>query len=57
MIIATPIGKILELSQSTKVFSRDFLLIWDWEKLPGELQDLREYETLLQTNNMASEHF
>jgi hypothetical protein len=40
IIAATPLGEILKLSQSTKVFSHDFLLIWDWERLPGELQDL-----------------
>jgi ankyrin repeat protein len=56
MIAVTPLRKMLKLSQSTKVFSRDFLLIWDWEELPGELQDLREHETLLQTNTLASEH-
>jgi hypothetical protein len=44
-----------KLLRSITVFPRDFLLVWDWEKSPG-LQDLGEYETLIQTNNRVREH-
>jgi ankyrin repeat protein len=54
MITATLPEEMLKLSQSMEPFSRDFLLIWDWEKLSREVQDL-EHETLLQTKNWASE--
>jgi hypothetical protein len=35
-----------ETSGSITQFSRDFLLIWDWEKPLGESQDQKEYKTL-----------
>jgi hypothetical protein len=34
--------KQLELSNSITNFPRDFLLVWDWEQLLGELQDQEE---------------
>lgn len=43
-----------ELLQSAKIFTRDFLLVWDWENSPEKLQDLGEYKTLIQTNNSVS---
>ena len=44
------------LLQSAKVFPRDFLLVWNWEKFPEQLQDLGNYEALIQANDLASEH-
>jgi hypothetical protein len=63
-IAAFPEGKQTEsediewsnLLQSIKVFPRDLLLIWNWEKSLEKLQDLGEYETLVRTNNWESEH-
>ncbi|KAL5332078.1 hypothetical protein ACEPPN_001622 [Leptodophora sp. 'Broadleaf-Isolate-01'] len=49
-------GKQLELSKSTTHFPRDFLLVWDWEQPLGESQDLGDYETFVQTNDLASGH-
>jgi ankyrin repeat protein len=43
-----------KLSLSQKSFTRDFLLVWDWENTLGKLQGQGEYETLLQTNNWMS---
>jgi hypothetical protein len=34
--------KQLELSKWISYFPRNFLLIWDWEQLLGELQDREE---------------
>ena len=44
------------LLQSAKVFPRDFLLVWNWEKSPEQLQDLGNYEALMQANDLALEH-
>jgi ankyrin repeat protein len=41
-----------DLFQSAKVVTREFLLVWDLEKL----QDSGKYETLIQQNSWASEH-
>jgi ankyrin repeat protein len=43
-----------KLSLSQKSFTRDFLLVWDWENTLGKLQGQGDYETLLQTNNWMS---
>ena len=43
------------LFQLEGVFTRDFLLLWDWESPLKELQDLKEYETLIQTDNEVLE--
>jgi ankyrin repeat protein len=56
MIAATPLEEMLKLSQSMKTLSRNFLLIWDWEKQPKEVQGLEQHETLLQTKHWASDH-
>ena len=58
MIAVTPLNNVEmetgsvgrpELSKSLTHFPRDFLLVWDWEKSPGKLQDREEYETLIKT--------
>jgi hypothetical protein len=51
IIAATPLNEsrsfgLLELSKSIAYFPRDFLLVWDWEKLLGESQNQEEYEVL-----------
>ncbi len=55
IMIATPPGDIPmesgyvkwpELLRLITVFPRDFLLVWDWERFQGKLQD-QEYETLI----------
>jgi tetratricopeptide (TPR) repeat protein len=65
MIAATPLEstqtgsediKWQKLFQSTKVFTRDFLLVWDWKNSLEKLQDLGKYENLIQPNNRVSEH-
>ncbi|CZR58311.1 related to heterokaryon incompatibility protein [Phialocephala subalpina] len=65
MIAATPREEIgtesrsvsaPELFQSITVFPHDFLLAWDWEKPPGELQDRNEYETLIKPGGQGPEH-
>ncbi|KAH8723852.1 hypothetical protein GQ44DRAFT_591343, partial [Phaeosphaeriaceae sp. PMI808] len=65
MIAATPLEDIQmakryiewrNLLQSVKIFTRDFLLFWDWEISPKEFQDPEEYETSIRTNNRASDH-
>jgi hypothetical protein len=56
MIAATPLEEMLKLSQLMKTLSRNFLLIWDWEKHPKEVQGLEQHETLLQTKHWASDH-
>jgi ankyrin repeat protein len=64
MIAATPQEDIptksrqikwLTLSQSENIFTRDFLLVWDWESSLEEHQDQERYETLIRTNNSVSE--
>ena len=44
------------LFQSTTIFPRDFLLVWDWEQPPEESQDRKEYETLMKPNGQGPEH-
>lgn len=65
MIAATPLENIRieegyiewsKILQSVKLFTRDFLLVWNWENSLENLQDLEEYEILIRTNNWASEH-
>jgi ankyrin repeat protein len=61
VIAATPLNGISrfswpEASQSIIQFMRDFLLIWDWEKPLGELQDQEEYKTLIKTYSQALEY-
>ena len=60
MIAVTPLNESeslgqLELSKSTIYFSRDFLLVWDWEESLGRIQDGEEYETLIKTNSHVSD--
>jgi len=44
----------LQPEQPITKFPHDFLLLWDWEKAPGESQDRRQYDTLMKRR--ASEH-
>jgi ankyrin repeat protein len=39
------------LSQPEESFTRDFLLIWDWEKLSENSQDSGKYSTLIQKSS------
>jgi DnaJ-domain-containing protein 1 len=39
-----------------RIFTRDFLLVWDWENSLDKLQDPGDYRALTQTNNPMSEH-
>jgi ankyrin repeat protein len=55
MIAATPQEDIPTLSQSENIFTRDFLLVWDWESSLEKHQDQGRYETLLRTNSSVSE--
>jgi hypothetical protein len=41
---------------STKSFSRDFLLVWNWEKPPGNLQDRAGYEASVEINTLVPEY-
>jgi ankyrin repeat protein len=43
------------LSESENIFTRDFLLVWDWESSLEKHQDRERYETLIRTNNSLSE--
>jgi hypothetical protein len=43
-----------ELSQLVKLFTRDFILIWDWKNSPKKSQDLGKYNTLMQENTCGS---
>ena len=61
VIAATPLNESrsrerIQLSQSIIHFPRDFLLVWDWERPPGEGQDREEYETLAKTDSQDLEH-
>lgn len=65
MIAATPLEntqtesryiKWQKLLQLVKVFTRDFLLVWDWKNPPKRLQDLGKYKTLMQSNDWVSIH-
>jgi hypothetical protein len=42
------------ISQSENIFTRDFLLVWDWESSPEKHQDQESYETLIRTNHSGS---
>jgi ankyrin repeat protein len=44
----------LTLSYPENIFTRDFLLVWDW-KNSLKLQDQKRYETVMRTNNLVSE--
>ena len=63
-IAVFPEGKLMEsgdiewskLLRSITAFPRDFLLIWNWENSPEKLQDLRQYEALVRTDNWVWEH-
>jgi ankyrin repeat protein len=46
--------KWLTLSLSGNIFTRDFLLLWDWEN-SLKLQDQERYETVIRTNSLVSE--
>lgn len=52
MITVTPLGtesgSVGQLEQPIASFPRDFLLVWDWERFQGKLQD-QEYETLIKS--------
>lgn len=65
MIAATPPENVrtksgdvewLELLQSTELFTRDFLLIWDWESFLEKLQDSEKFESLIPKNDSMLEH-
>ncbi|KAK3179011.1 hypothetical protein OEA41_001150 [Lepraria neglecta] len=54
MITVTPPGtengSVGQPEQPIASFSRDFLLVWDWERFQGNLQDQEyEYETLIRS--------
>ena len=55
--IQTGVGDIgwLELLQSIKLFTRDFLLVWDWESPTGELKYQRIYKRSIETYSQAPE--
>jgi ankyrin repeat protein len=55
MIAATPQEDIPTLSQSENIFTRDFLLVWDWESSLEKHQDQERYETLTRINNLVPE--
>jgi hypothetical protein len=38
---------------STKSFPHDFLLVWNWEKFPVNLQDRAGYETSVEINTLV----
>jgi hypothetical protein len=65
MIAATPLENIRmkegyiewpNLLQSVKTFTRDFLLFWDWGNSLKKSQDPAEYDTLIRTDDWASEY-
>jgi len=39
-----------------KSFSRDFLLIWNWEKSQGNLQNQAIYEASVEINDLVPEY-
>jgi len=41
---------------SAKIFSRDFLLVWNWEKSQGNLQNQAIYETSVEINDLVLEY-
>ncbi|CZR68380.1 related to heterokaryon incompatibility protein [Phialocephala subalpina] len=41
---------------SAKSFLRNFLLVWNWKKSPGDLQDQARYETSAEINDLVSEY-
>jgi hypothetical protein len=41
---------------SAKSFSRDFLLVWNWEKFQGNLQNQARYETPVEINDLVPEY-
>lgn len=45
-----------ESPASAKSFSRDFLLIWNWKKPLGNLQDRAKYETSAEINTLVPEY-
>jgi ankyrin repeat protein len=56
LITATPPEAVIKSLQSTRTLYRNITLIWDWGKLPRELKDLGQYEILLKTEDLESEH-
>lgn len=66
MIAATPLENTRmeegyiewpNLLQSVTTFTRDFLLFWDWKKSSEKFQNPAEYDTLIRTDDSASEYF
>ncbi|KAF2193973.1 hypothetical protein K469DRAFT_651037 [Zopfia rhizophila CBS 207.26] len=45
-----------ELLQTITIFPHDFLLVWNWEKSPRDLQYQTDHETMIKTNSRAPEH-
>ncbi|KAF4624545.1 hypothetical protein G7Y89_g13625 [Cudoniella acicularis] len=41
---------------STKSFPHDLLLVWNWEKSPGNLQDRARYETSVEVDTLVLEN-
>ena len=41
---------------SMKSFPRDFLLVWNWEELAGNLRDRVGYETRIEVNTLVPEY-
>jgi tetratricopeptide (TPR) repeat protein len=65
MIIATPpktirtdsgCDKPPEPPQSIRNFSCDFLLLWNWETSSGHLENVLEYETMMEINSLVTNH-
>ena len=61
VIAATPLNRSSssgwpETSQSRTEFSRDFLLIWDWESPQGMSQDQGEYDALIKIYSQALQY-
>jgi ankyrin repeat protein len=56
--VQTDIGCIKrpKTSPMERIFTRDFLLVWNWENSLDKLQDPGDYRALTQTNNRMSEH-
>jgi hypothetical protein len=61
MIAATPLNRgsfhrLLKTSQLIIQFTRDFLLVWDWENSHGELQGWEEYKIMTKIHSQALEY-
>jgi ankyrin repeat protein len=65
MVGATPLEDIQtgsgyiqwpKLSQFIQSFTRDFILVWNWESSSDKLQDLGKYETSIRASSWVLEH-